>query len=629
MYNFHCAVPKKAYPFDQFDILSIYGRKLSFSCRKLSKLVVICKFHTLKMVVNMNNRLKSMLREIINLTVILKPYLRSYIFIIIFTVLLTLLDLGLPYVNKLMIDEVAINRNFNMLFIVISLYVIIFIFFKVLSIAKLYLLSYVGNLMSFNLRRNIFKKILNKKESAETIDIGNIYVTFEQDILPIQDFILGRVIDLCINIFNIIVLSYIILSMSWQFYLISIISIPLTNLNNKYWFEKVLQKSHAQRKAISNMFSFVTEAFSNSKNIKTMAMQKYVERKFVQKNKNMIKAIFSNLKINWIISVISESINLIQDQFVLFIGMFLVYKGTLTLGDYFALSTYRTKFSGNLLNIINLKLGLTEVVVATERLGKTLNLEQEETNQIKISKIEGNLEIKNVNFSYPNSFPLLENFNLTIKKGEKIAFVGENGSGKSTIINLLLGIYEPISGEILIDGQNIKNINLNSYRKKIGYVAQESFFLNDSIKENLTLGKKVYIEQIKKVSQICHLDFITATPEGIEKTLDVGGGNISGGQKQRLSLARIMLKNAEMIFLDEATSAIDNINEEAILKNFKKEIAGKTTIAVAHKLSTIMDFDKIVALQNGKIVEIGTHDELMEKQGYYYKLVKISEQGVN
>ena len=629
MYNFHCAVPKKAYPFDQFDILSIYGRKLSFSCRKLSKLVVICKFHTLKMVVNMNNRLKSMLREIINLTVFLKPYLRSYIFIIIFTVLLTLLDLGLPYVNKLMIDEVAINRNFNMLFIVISLYVIIFIFFKVLSIAKLYLLSYVGNLMSFNLRRNIFKKILNKKESAETIDIGNIYVTFEQDILPIQDFILGRVIDLCINIFNIIVLSYIILSMSWQFYLISIISIPLTNLNNKYWFEKVLQKSHAQRKAISNMFSFVTEAFSNSKNIKTMAMQKYVERKFVQKNKNMIKAIFSNLKINWIISVISESINLIQDQFVLFIGMFLVYKGTLTLGDYFALSTYRTKFSGNLLNIINLKLGLTEVVVATERLGKTLNLEQEETNQIKISKIEGNLEIKNVNFSYPNSFPLLENFNLTIKKGEKIAFVGENGSGKSTIINLLLGIYEPISGEILIDGQNIKNINLNSYRKKIGYVAQESFFLNDSIKENLTLGKKVYIEQIKKVSQICHLDFITATPEGIEKTLDVGGGNISGGQKQRLSLARIMLKNAEMIFLDEATSAIDNINEEAILKNFKKEIAGKTTIAVAHKLSTIMDFDKIVALQNGKIVEIGTHDELMEKQGYYYKLVKISEQGVN
>ena len=248
---------------------------------------------------------------------------------------------------------------------------------------------------------------------------------------------------------------------------------------------------------------------------------------------------------------------------------------------------------------------------------------------IQISTLNNQIEFKNIGFYYDKSNLILKNFNLTIPKGKTVALVGQSGSGKTTIANLLARFYDVSEGEILVDGENIKNLKLEEYRKLLGMVTQESVLFNDSVYNNILMGKPdANREEVIAAAKIANADtFISQLPNGYDTNIGDDGGKLSGGQKQRVSIARAVLKNPPIMILDEATSALDTESEKFVQDALEKMMENRTSLVIAHRLSTIQKADYIVVMEQGNIVEQGTHQELIAKQGIYHKLVELQNFG--
>jgi len=279
-------------------------------------------------------------------------------------------------------------------------------------------------------------------------------------------------------------------------------------------------------------------------------------------------------------------------------------------------------------NLINLQPQMQTAIVAADRLGEILDLEVEKTEdengKLMPQKFEGTIDIKNLNFRYGTRKPVLEDINIHIEKGQKVAFVGESGSGKTTLSKLLLHLYSAESGEILIDGNNIDDINLECLRERIAYIPQETFLFSGTILENLVLGMDyVTMDDVIAAAKVAQAhDFINELPLRYNTMLEENGANLSGGQRQRLAIARAMLKKPDILILDEATSNLDSITERALDATINEYAKDMTTIFIAHRLSTIKNCDVIYVLEKGKIVESGSHKELTMHGGKYAKLVK-------
>lgn len=305
-------------------------------------------------------------------------------------------------------------------------------------------------------------------------------------------------------------------------------------------------------------------------------------------------------------------------------------KRNVIIKDEFYKVPYELKFLAYFLepvkNLINLQPQMQTAVVAADRLGEILDLEPErvanENKKLSLNTLRGDIWFKGITFRYGTRRPVLENITMHIKQGEKIALVGESGSGKTTLVKLLLHLYSPEEGEILINSNNIKDVNIESLRDKIAYIPQETFLFSGSIMDNLTLGlDDVTPEEVIEASKKAQAhDFINDLPLRYETRLEENGSNLSGGQRQRLAIARAILKKPDILILDEATSNLDSITERAIEKTINEYSKGMTTIIIAHRLSTIMRCNNIYIMEKGRIIESGNHDQLLKCQGNYAKL---------
>ena len=300
----------------------------------------------------------------------------------------------------------------------------------------------------------------------------------------------------------------------------------------------------------------------------------------------------------------------------------------MTIGSLITFNTLLIYFLDPIKNLVDLQPQMQTAVVAADRLGEILDLEAEkkedEYKKLSPNSLKGDIEIKNLDFRYGTRKLVLEKINISIKKGERIAFVGESGSGKTTLAKLLLKLYLAEKGEILIDGNNIKDIQIESLRDKIAYIPQETFLFSGSIYDNLTLGLnetnlEEVIESAKKAQ--AH-DFINELPLRYNTRLEENGANLSGGQRQRLAIARAMLKNPDILILDEATSNLDAITERALDNTINEYARDMTTIFIAHRLSTIKNCDRIYVFEKGKIIESGSHLELIKLGGRYAHLTR-------
>lgn len=316
------------------------------------------------------------------------------------------------------------------------------------------------------------------------------------------------------------------------------------------------------------------------------------------------------------------------------IGSFLIFDGKITLGQLISFNTLSGFFLGPLKRLLTMQLHLQEVMISAERLTDIIDMEEEcadEENLEDVENLDGDIEFKNVTFSYGTRGHAVEDISFVIPSGKKVAFVGSSGSGKTTLLKLLMKFYQLEEGQILINGKDISEIKTSSYRERIGYVPQESLLFSGTISENIAWGcnnpdsKKIVACSIASQAY----DFIQRLPEKFNTYVGEHGSTLSGGERQRLAMARILMRNPHMLILDEATASLDSISEQAIMDTIFTRIKSRTVIMVAHRLSTIKDCDLIYVFDKGKLVEYGNHFELLAKDSFYKNLWKAQNEKGN
>ncbi len=345
---------------------------------------------------------------------------------------------------------------------------------------------------------------------------------------------------------------------------------------------------------------------------------------------NVMNAGYSLDKTNWFFNACSWVLMQTANLSCLVFTGYLAYKGEITVGE---VVLYQTYF-GQIVNSINWLIGLypqiTKGMESVNSIGEVLYEERIETNNsiLPLSEIQGGVTFRDIFYKYDDGDRwILNNFNLTVKPGESVAFVGGSGAGKSTILNLLIGFDRPQDGEILIDRINMQNLDLNEYRSHIAVVPQNTILFSGTIRDNITYGiDNVTDERLWEILKDVGLDdIVRELPSGLDTYLGEHGGNMSGGQRQRISIARALLRNPKIIIFDEATSALDSVSEKKVQEAVDRMMKHCTTFLVAHRLSTIKNADRIAVIERGSIVEIGSYDELMDKKGAFYQLKKLQE----
>jgi len=304
--------------------------------------------------------------------------------------------------------------------------------------------------------------------------------------------------------------------------------------------------------------------------------------------------------------------------------------GKISIGDVVLYQSLFATINGYVTSFVNYMPSFTSGMESVRSISEIMISDdiEDNTGKASIHSIEGNVEFKDVSYRYPDGdVDVVQHLNLKVAPGECIAVVGPSGSGKSTIMNMIIGFLRPTSGELLIDGNSIQDISLRDYRQNISVVPQNSILFSGSIRQNITYGLSKYSEEeLQKVLEMAYInEFLGELPQGLDTNIGEHGGKLSGGQKQRITIARALIRNPRILILDEATSALDNISEYHVQKAISSLIKDRTTFIVAHRLSTIRNADRILVMENGVNVEVGTYEELIAKQGKFYQLKNMSD----
>ena len=520
-------------------------------------------------------------------------------------------------ITKLMIKE-------SLLYL--GIYFILRLFFDgYISTTSSAMLQKIESKLTRKLGFFTYKKALDLPAYAfEKTSSGEIInrITNDADTLS---FAFGQLITMFSSLVGSLILIIYIFLNSWIVGIeILVFMLILFLILRKY--NPMLKKVHKQRREGQDKFtSLTTESIRGIREIKTLGIKNNLINDIIE----IIKDLFNKSK-NEI--VIWKKLNIMTRLLkgVLEVGVFatcviLLYYEKTTLTFFVAMTYYVYRYMWLIENINNFTQTYQRVVVAITRVNEILQnklYQDEEFGLVKLKNVTGVIEFKNVTFSYPGEEAILKNFNLKLEPNKKIAIVGKSGQGKSTLFNLITRVFNPDSGEILLDGVNINDLTEDDLRKQISIIRQEPFIFNRTIKGNFKLvDKKITLNEIRKYSKTAYLDdYIMSLPKKYNTKLGEGGVNLSGGQKQRLSIARTLAKNSKVILFDEATSALDNNSQEYIKKAIDNLVSDHTVIIVAHRLSTIMDADIIYVVDNGKVVAQGSHNELLKTSKVYKNL---------
>ena len=510
------------------------------------------------------------------------------------------------------------------------LYLVIYVIFNSVEDVGLYntgscMLELIESKVSRKLGYFTYKKAINLPAYAyEKTSSGEVINRIVNDADTLS-FAFSRLVALISSLTaSLIVLVYIFIN-SWVLGIEIIIFVGILYLViNKY--DPMLINVHKERKKVQDKFtSLVNESIRGIREIKTLG----VKNNLMSNMKKIIKSIFDKSKeevsIRKKYNALTFLLKIFLEGVVFITCAFLIYKGSITIGFFVTMTYYIYRFTNLIDNINNFSQTYQKLIVSLQRVNEILEnrlYEDEIFGNEKINKVKGIIEFKNVSFSYPDEDNILNDFNIKLEPNKKIAIVGKSGQGKSTLFNLITRVFDVKEGLITLDDINIKDLTEEELRKHISIIRQEPFIFNRTILENFKIiNKDIELEEIRKYTKMSYLDdYIMSLPNGYDTILGEGGVNLSGGQKQRLSIARTLAKNSEVILFDEATSALDNSSQDYIKKTIDNLIKDHTVVIVAHRLSTIMDADIIYLVDKGKVVDSGTHNELLKTNKTYKKL---------
>lgn len=495
-----------------------------------------------------------------------------------------------------------------------------------------YLLIFYRVGITKDLRSAMYRKILSLPVSFFSEQRkGDLMSRMSNDVGEVENNILGSLIDLINSPFMLISTLVTLFYLSPQMTLFSLLVLPVMGTLIALVGKSLKKDSHAAQNELGGIFSIVDETLKSAKIIKIFNADKLLDNRFTNSMTRWINHSISLGRKKELASPMSEFLGSITFLIITWYGGkeilvnhsiqpqdFIVF-----LGMFFQILPPAKSLASS---ISNIQKGEASLVRVMDILNADVIVEEID-NPIPIKDLQHRIEFKNVNFHYEAEHPILKNFNLTIEKGQTVALVGQSGSGKTTVANLLARFYDVNSGSLLIDGNNIKDLNIKDYRSILGMVTQESVLFNDSILNNIAMGKEnATRKEIIAAAKIANAhQFIENLPEGYDTNIGDDGNKLSGGQKQRVSIARAVLKNPPIMILDEATSALDTESERFVQDALDKMMENRTSLIIAHRLSTIQKANWIVVMEKGEIVEQGTHHDLMEKKGVYRKLVELQD----
>lgn len=456
------------------------------------------------------------------------------------------------------------------------------------------------------------------------VESGKIQSKVMRDVEAIENFT-SQIFTTAITVItNMAISLVIVINKNLTVFAMFLVCIPFAVLLNNIFAKRMRTLSHNFRKEMENTASDVLDMEELIPVTRAHALEKCEVKKLTASvtriaesgyKMDKIFAIFGSA--NWVMFSIFQMI-------CLFFTGFLAFKGKITIGDISLYQSYFNSLIGQVSSIIGLMPIIAKGAESISSIGEILASHdiEDNTNKLKMKKLDGSYEFKDVYFKYDDKTPVLNGFSLTVRPGETVALVGESGSGKSTVLNLVIGFNKPDSGSFKIDGIDAGDIDMRSYRRFISVVPQNSILFSGTIRENITYGRKhVTDELLNYAVKAARLEsVIEKLPDGLDTMVGEHGAKLSGGQRQRISIARAIIRNPRVIIFDEATSALDSVTESEIQKAIENLTENRTTFIVAHRLSTIKNADKIAVMDNGRCVEYGTYDELMAKKGQFYRL---------
>lgn len=539
----------------------------------------------------------------------------------------SILSLIVPFLTQSIVDVGIQNQDINFIYLVLIAQIMLFFGSTGIEIIRSWILLHLTSRISISLISDFFIKLMKLPISFfDTRMTGDIMQRIG-DHSRIQNLLTTSSLSTIFSILNFIVYSIILLFYDYKLYIIFMIGAVLYSLWISFFLKKRKELDYKRFSQVSSEQSKVIELINGMQEIKLHNAEKQKRWSWEFLQVKLFKLRIQSLSLEQVQSVGGSFINHIKDILISFLSAKLVIDGELTLGMMLSVQYIMGQLNSPIHQVIDFVKQLQDASISLERLNEIHKKEDEEdVNTQYTSDIpKKDIEIKNLSFRYIGSDSFIfENLNLNIPYHKTTAIVGASGSGKTTLLKLLMKFYPPNKGDISIGSTSLQNISPSIWREKCGVVMQDGYIFNNTIAENIAIGEE-YInkEKLKKAVEIANIkDFIEELPLSYNTKIGNEGVGMSGGQKQRLFIARAVYKEPEYIFFDEATSSLDANNEKIIMNNLQYFFKGKTAIIIAHRLSTVKNADKIIVLDNGKVVEEGTHDELIKLKGEYFRLIK-------
>jgi len=528
---------------------------------------------------------------------------------------------------KPVMDDIFINQNKDMLLLIPGIAILIFFLKGAGSYGSEYLMNYIGEKIIRFFRESLYEKITDLPISfIHKEKTGALMSRITNDVNIVKGMVSTAVINVFRDSFSVIAFLFVIFYRDWQLALGAFVVLPLAFYPIVLFGRRVRKFSTGTQETMADLNSFLHETFAGSKIIKIFNLQKFEKERFKEKTKILFRLEMKKVVARALSSPIMEFLGGLGIAFIIWFGGMRVINGTSTPGTFFSFLTAVMMLYDPVKKLSGLNNTIQEGVAAATRVFDVLEEESSIVEKENPEILEGrtfDIEFDHVSFSYnENEAPALNHINLKVAPGEVLALVGMSGGGKTSLVNLVPRLYDVTEGAVRVGGKNIKEFSIKSLRDHISIVTQEPILFNESVKENIRYGKMDATDlEIENAAKAAYAyDFIQGFPKGFDTIIGELGSRLSGGEKQRLCIARALIKDAPILILDEATSALDSQAERVVQKALENLMKGRTSFVIAHRLSTIGYASRIILLKNGVIKEEGTHDELMALKGEYFKL---------
>ena len=568
-------------------------------------------------------------------------FVKPYKWLIFGTIIVGILKFGIPLLIPLLIkyviDDVinngalSISDKYAHLFVAMGIAAFIFIIVRPpIEFLRQYMAQWTSNKILYDIRKKLYSHLqaLSARFYANN-KAGEVISRVINDVEQTKDFIMTGLMNIWLDCITIIIALSVMFFLDVQLTVAAIVILPFYILTVYFFFGRLRALTRQRSQKLAETQGFLHERVNGMAVIKSFAIEDNEAKNFDKRNSSFLQKAFKHTRWN---AYSFSAINTVTDigpLIVIGFGAYLAISGSVTVGTLAAFVSYLEQLYGPLRRLVSSFTTLTQSFASMDRVFQLFDEPYDIKNTAHAKAIpiqQGNIDIRHVSFKYNHDERyILKDINLNIHHGETVAFVGMSGGGKSTLISLIPRFYDVTQGEILIDQHNIKDFETGSLRRQIGMVQQDNILFSDTVKENILLGRPDATDEdvIAAAKKANAHDFIMALPQGYDTEVGERGVKLSGGQKQRLSIARIFLNDPPILILDEATSALD-LESEAIIQEALNVLSkDRTTLIVAHRLSTITHADKIVVIENGEIVEIGSHQALMAQQGAYQRLYNI------